>query len=140
MNELKIFENPTFGQVRTVKRDSEPWFVGKDVATALGYSDTKSALADHVDAEDKQIVQRGQIATLGIPNRGLTIINESGLYSLVLSSKLPTARAFKHWITSEVIPSIRKTGGYQIPQGKELLALAVLEAQKTIEAQATQIE
>lgn len=82
------------------------------MATALGYSDTKSALADHVDAEDKQIVQRGQIATLDIPNRGLTIINESGVYSLGLSSKLPGAKRFKRWVTSEVLPSIRKTGSY----------------------------
>ncbi len=137
MNELKIFENPAFGQVRTVERDSEPWFVGKDVAEALGYSNTRDALDRHVDDEDKNTVVNPD-GNRGNPN--MIIINESGLYSLVLSSKLPTARAFKHWITSEVIPSIRKTGGYQIPQGKELLALAVLEAQKTIEAQATQIE
>ena len=95
MNELTIFENPEFGAIRTVELDGEPWLVGKDVAQALGYSDTKSALADHVDDEDKQIIQRGQIATLDIPNRGMTIINESGLYSLVLSSKLPTARKFR---------------------------------------------
>lgn len=112
MNNLTVFENPEFGSIRTVELDGEPWLVGKDVAQALGYSDTKSALADHVDDEDKQIIQRGQIATLDIPNRGMTIINESGLYSLVLSSKLPTARKFRRWVTSEVLPSIRKTGGY----------------------------
>ena len=112
MNNLTVFENPEFGSIRTVELDGEPWLVGKDVAQALGYSDTKSALADHVDDEDKQIIQRGQIATLDIPNRGRTIINESGLYSLVLSSKLPTARKFRRWVTSEVLPSIRKTGGY----------------------------
>lgn len=116
MNEMKIFENPEFGKIRTVESDGEPWFVGKDVAEVLGYSDTKSALADHVDEEDKRIVQRGQIATLEIPNRGLTIINESGLYSLVLSSKLPTAKKFKRWITSEVLPAIRKTGAYSMPK------------------------
>ena len=116
MNEMKIFENPEFGKIRTVEADGEPWFVGKDVAEVLGYSDTKSALADHVDEEDKRIVQRGQIATLEIPNRGLTIINESGLYSLVLSSKLPTAKKFKRWITSEVLPAIRKTGSYSMPK------------------------
>ena len=127
MNELQIFQNPEFGEIRTIECDGEPWFVGKDVAAAL---------ADHVDDEDKGVTKRD---TLG-GTQEMTIINESGLYSLVLSSKLPTAKAFKRWITSEVIPSIRKTGGYQIPQGKELLALAVLEAQKTIEAQATQIE
>lgn len=108
MSELKIFENPAFGQVRTVEREGEPWFVGKDVAEALGYSNTKDALTAHVDEEDKSILQRSEIATIenhipksalpmnftsaDVPNRGLTIINESGLYSLVLSSKLPTQK------------------------------------------------
>lgn len=100
------------------------------------YSDTKSALADHVDAEDKQIIQRGQIATLEIPNRGMTIINESGLYSLVLSSKLPSARQFKRWVTSEVLPSIRGNGGYIQGQKElspeELMAKALVVAQKTL--------
>ena len=136
MNELKIFENPAFGQIRTVEREGEPWFVGKDVAQALGYSDTKSALSDHVDEDDKAVIQRGQNATFDIPNRGLTIINESGLYSLVLSSKLPTAKAFKRWITSEVIPSIRKTGGYIAGQAElspeELMARALMVAQRTL--------
>ena len=112
MEELKIYKNKEFGQVRTVMIDSEPWFVGKDVAAALGYSDTKSAIQDHVDAEDKRIIQKGQIATLDIPNRGMTIINESGLYSLIFSSKLESAKRFKRWVTSEVLPSIRKTGAY----------------------------
>ena len=119
MQELQIFNSPEFGQIRTIERGGEPWFVGKDVAAALGYSDTKSALTDHVDSEDKQIIQRGQIATLDIPNRGMTIINESGLYSLVLSSKLPGAKQFKRWITSEVIPSIRKHGAYMTPDKLE---------------------
>lgn len=152
MNELKIFENPTFGQVRTVEREGEPWFVGKDVAEALGYSNTKDALTAHVDEEDKSILQRSEIATIenhipksalpmnftsaDVPNRGLTIINESGLYSLVLSSKLPTAKAFKRWITSEVIPSIRKTGGYIAGQAElspeELMAKALMVAQRTL--------
>ena len=114
--ELMIFKNKEFGEIRTVEVDGEPWLVGKDVALALGYSDTKSALADHVDSEDKQIIQRRQITTLDIPNRGLTIINESGLYSLVLSSKLPGAKKFRRWVTSEVLPSIRKTGGYNLPK------------------------
>lgn len=112
MNELKIFENEKFGKIRTIIIDGEPWFVGKDVATALGYSDTKSALADHVDPEDKRIIQRGQIATLDIPNRGLTIINEAGVYSLVFGSKLPDAKIFKRWIAHDVLPSIHKTGQY----------------------------
>lgn len=158
MNELQIFKNEEFGEVRTVTIDNEPWFVGKDVATALGYSNTKDALISHVTEEDKRILQRSEIATIenhlpkevfpvnfvsgDIPNRGLTIINESGLYALIFGSKLESAKRFKHWVTSEVLPTIRKTGGYQMqaPQGKELLALAVLEAQKTIEEQTAQIE
>lgn len=132
MNELKIFENPEFGKIRTVEVDGEPWFVGKDIAEVLGYSDTKSAIADHVDEEDKRIIQRGQIATLEIPNRGLTIINESGLYSLVLSSKLPTAKKFKRWVTSAVLPAIRKTGSYSMPKDypSALRALADAAEQK----------
>ena len=128
MTNLTVFENPEFGSIRTIELDGEPWLVGKDVAAALGYSNTKDALASHVDDEDKRILQRSEIATIenhipksvlpvnfvsaDVPNRGLTIINESGLYSLVLSSKLPTARKFRRWVTSEVLPSIRKTGGY----------------------------
>lgn len=122
-SEMQIFKSERFGDIRTVNRDGEPWFVGKDVAIALGYSDTKSALADHVDDEDKLILQRGQIATLEIPNRGMTIINESGLYALIFGSKLPSAQDFKHWVTSEVLPSIRKHGAYMTP---ETLAKAVL--------------
>ena len=112
MNKLKIFENQEFGRIRAIEKDGEPWFVGKDVAEALGYSDSKSAISDHVDTEDKQILQKGQNTTLDIPNRGLTVINESGLYSLILSSKLPTAKKFKRWVTSEVLPAIRRTGTY----------------------------
>ena len=119
MNELKIFENPTFGQVRIVEREGEPWFVGKDVATALGYSDTADALKKHVDEEDKELLKPGEMPTLKMSNFGAYIINESGLYSLVLSSKLPTAKTFKRWITSEVIPSIRKHGAYITPDTLE---------------------
>ena len=136
MNELKIFENPAFGQVRTVEREGEPWFVGKDVAQALGYSDTADALKKHVDEEDKKLLKPGEMPTLKMSNFGAYIINESGLYSLVLSSKLPTAKAFKRWITSEVIPSIRKTGGYIMGQEQlspsELMAKALMVAQKTL--------
>lgn len=99
-------------EVRTLTIDNEPWFVGKDVADILGYSNSKDTLNKHVDLDDKQIIQRSQIATLDIPNRGLTIINESGLYSLILSSKLPQAKDFKRWVTSEVLPTIRKNGMY----------------------------
>lgn len=112
MNDLKVFENKEFGSIRTVQIDNEPYFVGKDVAEILGYSNTKDAIATHVDAEDRTVIQRSENATLEIPNRGLTVINESGLYSLILSSKLPTAKKFKRWVTAEVLPTIRKTGGY----------------------------
>ena len=112
MNELKIFENEEFGQIRSIEIDGLPYFVGKDVAEILGYSNPRDALATHVDLEDKKVIQRSENTTLEIPNRGLTIINESGLYSLILSSKLPTVKAFKRWMTSEVLPSIRKTGSY----------------------------
>ena len=138
MNTLQIFKNKEFGQIRTVTIDNEPWFVGKDVATALGYSDTFGALKKHVSDEDKQNCQNDSFGT----PRGMIVINESGLYALIFGSKLESAKRFKHWVTSEVLPAIRKTGGYQMkaPEGKELLALAVLEAQKTIEEQNAQIE
>lgn len=112
MNELQIFNNAEFGQVRTVTINNEPWFVGKDVAEALGYGNTKDALKTHVDDEDKRIIQRSDFATLDIPNRGMTIINESGLYALIFGSKLPSAKKFKRWVTSEVLPQIRKTGSF----------------------------
>lgn len=133
MNELQIFQNAEFGSVRSTMINEEPFFVGKDVAEILGYTNASKALADHVDEEDK--LNNNSLPSLG--QRGGWLINESGLYSLILSSKLPTAKRFKKWVTSEVLPAIRKTGGYQAPapHGKELLALAVLEAQKTIEAQ-----
>lgn len=112
MNELKIFNSPEFGQVRTLTIGGEPWFVGKDVAVALGYANTRKALNDHVDDEDKGVTK---CDTLGGAQE-MTIINESGLYSLVLSSKLPTAKQFKHWVTSDVLPTIRKTGKYAVPK------------------------
>lgn len=107
-----MFNHPQFGELRTVEIDGVVWFVGKDVAEALGYSNTKDAIATHVASEDKKLIQRSEITTLEIPNRGMTIINESGLYSLILSSKLPSAKEFKHWVTAEVLPSIRKNGAY----------------------------
>ena len=112
MNDLQIFENPEFGKIRTLDIEGEPWFVGKDVADILGYQNASKALADHVDAEDK--LNNESLSSLG--QRGGWIISESGLYSLILSSKLPTAKKFKRWITAEVIPSIRKTGEYKIPR------------------------
>lgn len=119
MHEIKIFENPHFGKVRTLEIEGEPWFVGKDVAEVLGYQNPSKALADHVDAEDK--LNNETLSSLG--QRGGWLINESGLYSLVLSSKLPTAKAFKRWVTSEVIPSIRKHGAYMTPDKLEDILL-----------------
>ena len=108
MDDLMVFSSPEFGQIRTVEIGGEPWLVGKDVAKALGYSNTKDALAKHVDPEDKG---GSQIATPS-GTQEMTVINESGLYSLVLSSKLPGAKRFRRWVTGEVLPSIRKTGLY----------------------------
>lgn len=142
MNELQVFKNQEFGSVRTLVINSEPWFVGKDVAEALGYKNTKDALAKHVDSEDKEIL-KSQNATLeNIPNRGVTVVNESGLYSLVLSSKLPSAKKFKRWVTSEVLPALRKTGQYQVKElsGSELMAKALIEAQSVLAAKDKQIE
>lgn len=135
MNELMIFNNPEFGTVRTVEIDGDPWLVGKDVALALGYSNTKDALARHVDSEDK----RGSRITTPFGEQEMTIINESGLYSLVLSSKLPGAKKFRRWVTAEVLPSIRRNGGYIAGQEsmtpEELMAAALIVANKTIENQ-----
>lgn len=114
MNEIQIFKNDMFGQVRTMLIDNEPWFVGSDVAKALMYNNGRKALIDHVDEEDKDVTK---CDTPG-GKQSMTIINESGLYSLVFSSKLSEAKKFKRWITSEVIPTIRKTGSYSI-QSKE---------------------
>ena len=114
MNELKIFENPDFGQVRMVMIEDNPYFVGKDVAEALGYSKTENAIANHVDEEDKTSTL---IQGSGSNYKSKAIlINESGLYSLILSSKLPTAKKFKRWVTSEVLPAIRKHGNYTAPE------------------------
>ncbi len=130
MNEMKLFENPEFGTIRTATIDGEPWMVGKDVSQALGYSNTKDALARHVDEEDK----RGSRIPTPSGVQEMTIINESGLYSLVLSSKLPGAKKFRRWVTAEVLPSIRRTGGYQIPKDypSALRALADAEEEKLV--------
>ena len=111
MNQLEIFKNREFGEIRTVVIDGEPWFVAKDIAEILQYTNTQKAIRDHVDEEDKlteRIVLSGQ-------NREVICINESGLYSLILSSKMPGAKRFKRWVTSEVLPQIRRTGTYQKP-------------------------
>ncbi|HBG7258632.1 Bro-N domain-containing protein [Clostridioides difficile] len=107
-NNLQVFKNSDFGEIRVIDLNGEPWFVGKDVAETLGYKDTSDALKRHVDDEDKGV---GEIPTPG-GNQNMKIINESGLYSLILSSKLLTAKKFKHWVTRDVLPSIRKTGTY----------------------------
>lgn len=109
---MEIFKNEEFGSVRVVVIDNDPWFVGRDVAAALGYANTKDALGKHIDAEDKKIIQRSSGATFNIPPRGLTVINESGLYSLMLSCRLASGKRFKRWITAEVLPTIRKNGFY----------------------------
>lgn len=113
MNELTIFKNEQFGEIRTIVKNDEIWFVGKDVATALGYSNPSNAVVTHVDDDDKT-TYLNQVSGSNYKSK-TAIINESGLYSLVLSSKLPTAKKFKRWITSEVLPSIRKHGGYLTP-------------------------
>lgn len=137
MNDIQIFNNPEFGQVRAVTINDEPWFIGKDVAMTLGYAKPENAIASHVDAEDKTSTL---IQGSGSNYKSKTIlINESGLYSLILSSKLPTAKKFKRWVTSEVLPAIRKTGGY-IPHDEEMsdaeiMAKAFQISQRTIEEQ-----
>ena len=124
--EIRIFTNEVFGEIRTCQVNNQIMFVGKDVATALGYSNTRDALSKHVDAEDKGTVA---IRDTAYETR-VTLINESGLYSLILSSKLPQAKAFKRWVTAEVLPQIRKTGGY-IPirdiDGRELSNEEILD-------------
>lgn len=112
MNELQIFNSEEFGDIRTITINNEPWFVGKDVAEALGYSNTRDALATHVSEEDKNTVVISD-GKRGNPNQ--VVINESGLYALIFGSKLESAKRFKRWVTSEVLPAIRKTGSYQKP-------------------------
>lgn len=146
MNDLKIWENPEFGELRIVEMNGDPWMVGRDVAQALGYFNVSKAVATHVDSEDKRFemlpiadAQNGHL--LGATKT--TLINESGLYSLVLSSKLPGAKRFRRWVTNEVLPSIRKDGGYiKTAPGMtdaDIMAKAILLAQKTIEGQKAQI-
>lgn len=112
MNDLQIFNNEEFGQIRTVTIDNEPWFVGKDVATALGYSNSRDAILKHVHEDDKGV------AKCDTPSgkQEMTVINESGLYALIFGSKLDSAKRFKHWVTSEVLPSIRKHGMYAVDE------------------------
>lgn len=139
MNEVQLF-NFENHEVRSLLLNNEPWFVGKDVAEILSYSNTRKALTDHVDTEDKMdgVTIRDSIGR----NQKPVLINESGLYSLVLSSKLPSAKKFKRWVTSEVLPALRKTGQYQVKElsGSELMAKALIEAQSVLAAKDKQIE
>ena len=145
-SQCEIFNHPEFGNLRCIEKDGEPWFVGKDVATALGYAKARNAISVHVDNEDKKDAPiQGDLGG----TQKMTIINESGLYSLILSSKLESAKRFKRWVTSEVLPALRKTGSYTISQGQNgqskpmsreyLLATAFLESQKVIEENTREI-
>lgn len=142
MNELQIFKNSEFGQVRTILKDGQPYFIGKDITEILKYSNSRKALIDHVDEEDKGVTKCDTPGGI----QEMTVINESGLYSLILGSKLPTAKKFKHWVTSEVLPSIRKHGTFMTDETLEkalynpdfLIRLATNlkeEKQKRIEAE-----
>ena len=137
MNEVQLF-NFENHEVRSLLLNNEPWFVGKDVADVLGYQNGSRDINRHVDEEDRQNYQS---STFDSP-RGMTIINESGLYSLVLSSKLPSTKKFKRWVTSEVLPALRKTGQYQVKElsGSELMAKALIEAQSVLAAKDKVIE
>ena len=124
MNDLKIFENEQFGSIRTIEINSEPWFVGKDVAEILAYNEPHKAITRHVDEEDR--TKHPILSNGGMQESWL--INESGLYSLILSSKLPTAKQFKRWVTSEILPAIRKTGTYTVQKSQPNPELAKLRA------------
>lgn len=139
MNELKVFNNPEFGQVRTFDKGGEPWFVGKDVADILGYQNGSRDINRHVDDEDRC----KNMVSDGTQLKETILINESGLYSLILSSKLPTAKKFKHWVTAEILPAIRKTGGYianaETMTDAEIMSKALLIAKQTIESREQRI-
>lgn len=133
MSNVTVFNNDVFGALRTIERDGEIWFIGKEVAEMLGYSNARNAVVNHVESDDKL---RTQIEYAG-QRREVSLINESGLYSLILSSKLPAAKDFKRWVTSEVLPSIRKTGSYRIQSSRvtpEELEVRKIEAQANLNA------
>lgn len=137
---FEVFKNEEFGSIRTMTIGGEPWFVGKDVAESLGYSDTNKAVAMHVENEDKKLNDK---TSSSFGQRGATLINESGLYALIFGSKLESAKRFKHWVTSEVLPSIRKHGGYIMGQeqmtDEELLSRALQVANSKIQERDRQI-
>lgn len=128
MNELHIFKNEEFGEIRMVQLNNETYFIGKDVATALGYSNARDAISKHCDDEDKGVAK---CDTLG-GKQELVVINESGLYALIFGSKLESAKRFKHWVTSEVLPSIRKTGQYEMPNMSAELKAILMHDEKII--------
>ena len=136
MNELQIFDNEEFGKIRTVTINNEPWFVGKDVATALGYSNSRDAISKHVFDDDKGV------AKCDTPSgrQEMSVINESGLYALIFGSKLDSAKRFKHWVTSEVLPSIRRTGSYQKPLTPEQMMRIQLEMIDDVSGRVTKLE
>lgn len=141
MNNLQIFSNNEFGNIRTATIDGQVWFIGKDIAEALLYSNASKAVSTHVNANDRILQTLEADSQNGnVVKTQTALINESGLYALIFGSKLESAERFKHWVTSEVLPTLRKTGSYGMPQGKELLALAVIAAQKTIEEKDKEIE
>ena len=149
MNEVQLF-NFENHEVRSLMLSNEPWFVGKDVAEVLGYSNINKAVSMHVDEYDKRVLDFKGFSQIGNASKlwsgndfsNKTIINESGLYSLILSSKLPSAKKFKRWVTSEVLPALRKTGQYQVKElsGQELMAKALIEAQSVLAAKDKQIQ
>lgn len=146
-NNLQVFKNNIFGEIRVIEISGEPWFVGKDIAEKLGYSNISDALIKHVDEEDKEQIAFHELKELGFINvgtKGTPIINESGLYSLILSSKLSNAKAFKHWVTNEILPSIRKNGGYihttEDMSDDEIMARALQVAQRKIESKNRELE
>lgn len=131
--EIKIFKNPQFGEIRTIEKDGEPWFVARDVASALGYAKTENAIAVHVYECDKTSTL---IQGSGSNYKSKAIvINESGLYALIFGSKLPSAKQFKHWVTSEILPSIRKTGGYNADATMQSVVQTLATMQRVLEAQ-----
>lgn len=139
MNEVQVFKNQEFGSVRTLVINNEPWFVGKDVAEVLGYAKPLNAIAQHVDKDDS--LKQGLTDSLGRQQKTI-FVNESGLYALIFGSKLESAQKFKRWVTSEVLPALRKTGQYQVKElsGQELMAKALIEAQNVLAAKDKQIE
>ena len=140
MNDITIFNNPEFGDVRTIMIDGEPWFVGRDVANALGYARERDAIANHVDKDDA--VKHGVTDSIGREQQ-TTVINESGLYSLIFGSKLESAKKFKKWVTSEVLPQLRKTGSYgtsKLPQTPMELLELHYEAIKQVDKKVNSLE